>query len=176
MLKTISKPQNSWQLQYNYNLESLNFSSNSFNLVFSLAVSAKIVIMGMTLLFTFHRIYFNSQKSSWYYSWQVFRNSVNWCVFLFFFLFIFFIYFYFFTGGWLTAGLQDSSQYSSRSQQCCSLDGLDSPSNFQFLQSSSPAFSDRSVCTNYNWYHCHFHIPQLLSLSSKFQVLVSVFC
>ena len=30
---------------------------------------------------------------------------------------------------------QDSSQYSGRSQQCCSLDGLHSSSNFQILQS-----------------------------------------
>ena len=33
----------------------------------------------------------------------------------------------------VSSGLQDSSQYSGRSQQCCNLDGLDSSSNFQCL-------------------------------------------
>ena len=33
----------------------------------------------------------------------------------------------------VSSGLQDSSQYSGRSQQCCNLDGLDSSSNFQLL-------------------------------------------
>ena len=35
----------------------------------------------------------------------------------------------------VSSSLQDSSQYSGRSQQCCSLDGLHSSSNFQVLQS-----------------------------------------
>ena len=36
----------------------------------------------------------------------------------------------------ISTALQDSSQYSDRSQQCCSLDGLDSSSDFQLFQSS----------------------------------------
>ena len=35
----------------------------------------------------------------------------------------------------VSSGLQDSSQYSGRSQKCCSLDGLHSSSNFQIHQS-----------------------------------------
>ena len=31
----------------------------------------------------------------------------------------------------VSSSIQDSSQYSDRSQQCCSLDGLHSSSNFQ---------------------------------------------
>ena len=34
----------------------------------------------------------------------------------------------------VSSSLQDSSQYSGRSQQCCSLDGLHSSSNLQVLQ------------------------------------------
>ena len=44
-----------------------------------------------------------------------------------------------------------------RSQQCSSLDGLHSSSNFQALQSLY-----QSECTSYNWYHRHFHIPQFV--------------
>ena len=40
----------------------------------------------------------------------------------------------------VSSGLQDSSQYSGRPQQCCSLDGLDSPSDFQLFQSPFQAF------------------------------------
>ena len=42
---------------------------------------------------------------------RVFLSSIHW---------------WSFTGVWVRVGLQDSSQYSSRSQQYCSLDGLDS--------------------------------------------------
>ena len=34
----------------------------------------------------------------------------------------------------VSSSLQDSSQYSGRSQQCCSLDGLHSSAKFQVLQ------------------------------------------
>ena len=51
---------------------------------------------------------------------------------------------------------QDSSQYSGRSQQYCSLDGLHSSSYFQILISKSLY---RTECANYNWYHRHLHIP-----------------
>ena len=56
--------------------------------------------------------------------------------------------------------LQDSSQYSGRSQQYSSLNGLVSSSDFQRFQYSFKSFGDRSVCTIYNWYHHHPHIPQ----------------
>ena len=36
----------------------------------------------------------------------------------------------------VSSGVQDSSEYSDRSQQCCNLDDLDSSSDFQFYQSS----------------------------------------
>ena len=63
------------------------------------------------------------------------------------------------------SGLLDSSQYSGRSQQCCSLNGLHSSFNVQLLQSPFQTFGDRSKSTNYNRYHRHFHVPQLGSLS-----------
>ena len=34
----------------------------------------------------------------------------------------------------VSSSLQDSSQYSGRSQQCCRLDGLLSSANFEVLQ------------------------------------------
>ena len=46
--------------------------------------------------------------------------------------------------------LQDFSQYSSRSQQCCCLDGLNFSTDFQFLQSLLQAPGDRSEFTKYN--------------------------
>ena len=42
---------------------------------------------------------------------------------------------------------QDSSRYFDRSQQCCSLYGLDSFSDFHFLQSFFQAFKERSKRT-----------------------------
>ena len=72
---------------------------------------------------------------------RVFQTSISWGYFI---------------GVWVTAfspGLQDSSQYSDRSQQYCSLDGLDSSSDFWIPQSFFQVFVNRSKCTNYNWYH-----------------------
>ena len=40
----------------------------------------------------------------------------------------------------------------------------------QFSLSLFQAFTDHFKSTNYNWYHCHFHLPQLFQLSSKIQV------
>ena len=65
------------------------------------------------------------------------------------------------------SGLQDSAQYSGRSQQWYDLDGLESSSDFQFFHSAFPAFGNRSEYTNYNWYHCHFHVQQLFSSQAK---------
>ena len=53
-------------------------------------------------------------------------------------------------GKQVSSGLPDSSDYSSRSHQCCSLDGLDYPSDFQSLQSFFQTFWNRSKNTNYN--------------------------
>ena len=50
---------------------------------------------------------------------RVFHSSISW---------------WFFTGVWVTASLQDSSQYSGQSQQCCSLDGFHSSSYLQVFQ------------------------------------------
>ena len=54
-------------------------------------------------------------------------------------------------------------QYSGWSQQCCSLDSLNSSSDFQILQSFFQACEDRSKCTNYNWYHYHHHVSSFFS-------------
>ena len=57
------------------------------------------------------------------------------------------------------SSLQDSSQYSGQSQQCCNVDSLHSSSCFQVFHSQYQIFDDCTECTNYNCYHCHFHIP-----------------
>ena len=54
---------------------------------------------------------------------------------------------------------QDSTQYSSRLQQSCSLDGLHSSCYFQVFQSLYQSFGDCTVRNSYNWYHCHLHVP-----------------
>ena len=70
----------------------------------------------------------------------------------------------------VSSGLQDSSRYSNWSQQCCSLNGLDS-SDFQFLQSSSQAFGEHSKSTNYY----HLHIPQIFFSSQARSKYLSIF-
>ena len=72
----------------------------------------------------------------------------------------------------VTSCLQESSSYSSRSRYCCSLDGLHSCSYFQFLQSLNQSFCDCTVCTDYNWYYRHFHIPQFFQFPSTVQILI----
>ena len=42
------------------------------------------------------------------------------------------------------------------------------------ISKSSNSFGDCTKSTNYNWYHCHLHVPQFFQ-SSKVQVLISVF-
>ena len=51
----------------------------------------------------------------------------------------------------VSSGLQDSSQYSSRPHQCCSLDGIDSSSDFQLFELPYQALGYRSKCTNNIW-------------------------
>ena len=43
----------------------------------------------------------------------------------------------------ISSDLQDSSQYSDRPQQCCSLDGFASSSNFQLFQFPFYVFRER---------------------------------
>ena len=59
-----------------------------------------------------------------------------------------------------TKSPQDSSQYSCRSQQCCSLDGLHMSSYFRVPQSLYQSFGDCTKSTNNDWYVCPFHVPQ----------------
>ena len=57
----------------------------------------------------------------------------------------------------VSSSLQDSSQYSGRSQQCCCLDSFHSFSYFQVL---STVYNSSGDCTERaNWYHRHFHVP-----------------
>ena len=42
--------------------------------------------------------------------------------------------------------------------------GLTHSFDLKFHQSIFSAFRDCSKCTNYNWYHCHFYVPQLLQI------------
>ena len=75
----------------------------------------------------------------------------------------------------MTASLQDSSQDSGRSQQCCHLDSLYSSADFQVLQALLQSFSYCAKCTNHNWHKRHFHVPQLFQFSSKVEVLIILF-
>ena len=84
----------------------------------------------------------------------------------------------------------DSSKYSSWSQQCCGLYGLDSSSNFQFLQSLSQVYGDQlklvspSCSTNFStlWlyplyvYHFTlFHFHYVVCWDSKIHLVASSF-
>ena len=75
----------------------------------------------------------------------------------------------------VTPSLQNSTQYSGRSQICCSLVGLHSFSYFDVLQSLYQTFVDCTECTNYNWYHCRFHVPLLFQFSFKALVFIPLF-
>ena len=68
----------------------------------------------------------------------------------------------------VSSGLLDTSQYSSWSQQCCSLNDLDWSSDFQLFQSPFRAFGDSSKCANYNWYYRHPNVPYLFKCRSSF--------
>ena len=57
----------------------------------------------------------------------------------------------------VSSRLQDSPEYSSRSYQSSHLYGVD------FFQ----AFGDHSKRTNFNWYHCHPHVPLFCSFCSQ---------
>ena len=68
----------------------------------------------------------------------------------------------FFTSALVSLSLQDSSQYSGRTQQCCSMDSLHPCRYFQVLQSLYQSFGDCTNGTSYNWYNRHFHVPQFV--------------
>ena len=59
----------------------------------------------------------------------------------------------------VSSSLQESSQYSGPSKQCCGLDGLDLSNIFQIFQHSFQVFRERSKLVNFTWYQCH--VPQL---------------
>ena len=75
----------------------------------------------------------------------------------------------------VSSSLQNSSQYPGRFQQCNSLDDLDSPSDFQFLQDSFRAFGDLSKHTKNNLYLCHPNVPQLSFCSLARSKYLSLF-
>ena len=75
----------------------------------------------------------------------------------------------------ISSSFQVSSQYSGRSQRCCSLDGLHASSYFQVLQSMSQSFGDCTKSTNYNWYNRYYHVPRFFQFPSKVQVLILLF-
>ena len=58
----------------------------------------------------------------------------------------------------ISLSFQDSSQYSVWSQQCCSLDGVHSSSNFQVLQPLYQSYGDYTKFTSYNSDHRYFHV------------------
>ena len=64
----------------------------------------------------------------------------------------------------VSSNLQESSQYSSRSQQCCCLDYRCSSSYFQVPQSLCQSFGECPKSTNYNRYNRHFPVPQFISI------------
>ena len=105
---------------------------------------------------------------------------------LLFFNFLFFTYCEFFTstladgfsmefeGQQFSSSLQDSFQYSVRSKQCCSLDSLHPSRYFPVLWSLHQSFGDCTKSTNYNWYNCHFHVPQLFQFPSLVEVITII--
>ena len=70
---------------------------------------------------------------------------------------------------------QDSPQYSSSSQQCWTLDGLNSFSDVQLFHSPFLTQGDHCRRTNYNWYHRPSHVSQLSKFYEKVQVFISHF-
>ena len=66
---------------------------------------------------------------------------------------------------------RDSSQYSGRYQQCCSLDGFHASSYFQVVQFLRPSFGDCTKSTNQNWYHRY--CATVFQFLSKTHVLIS---
>ena len=74
----------------------------------------------------------------------------------------------FFTGVWVTACLRDSSQYAVVWM-------VSMLSYSQVLQSLFQSFGDCTKSSNYNWYHCHFHVLHFFSSICKVQVFIFLF-
>ena len=83
----------------------------------------------------------------------------------------------------ISSGFQDSSQYSSRSQWCYSLDGLNSPSDFQFflvlktiLVSLSPScstffFTSQPGYKHFSNFSFFFYFPSVVHWNGKIHKL-----
>ena len=67
--------------------------------------------------------------------------------------------------------LQDYSLYCSRSQQCCSLDGLQIVLLFP-IHSHNQTFGDFFERPNYNYYLSHLNIRYIFQFSCKVEVLI----
>ena len=80
---------------------------------------------------------------------------------------------WFLTQVWVTASLQDSSEYSGRSEQYFSLVGLYLSCYFQELHHPYQSFGDCTESTSYHRYHPHYHIGQFFfHFPGKVQVLI----
>ena len=96
-----------------------------------------------------------SKRNTYYYftHLRVFPTSVNW----------WFSHFILSAVRWqqVSSSLQNSSQYSGWSQQCCSLDGLNSSSDFQLFQSLYRTLGDRCKRTKKNYYYCYNYLKEI---------------
>ena len=100
----------------------------------------------------YHRHYYYYYYYYYYYSLlRIFYTSISW---------------WFITGVWVTVSFLKSPIFWP-TQSCCSLDSLYSSSYFLILQSLYQSFSDGTNSTNYNWYHCYFHVPHFFQFPSK---------
>ena len=75
----------------------------------------------------------------------------------------------------MTASLLQSLGLFSIFWPICSLDCLRSSSYFQVPQSIYQSFGECTKCTNYNWYHRHFHVPQFFQFVSKVLEFILLF-
>ena len=73
----------------------------------------------------------------------------------------------------VSSGLQDSFGYSGRSQQCCSRNGSNSPTNFQFLLFLLQTLGDHSECTNYSCYYLDSYSTIVLVLWQSLRIYFS---
>ena len=74
----------------------------------------------------------------------------------------------------VTLDFHNFSVYSSWSQQCCSLDGFDSPNDFQFLKSLLGDPGNRPGLIDYNWNYFFLHVPELFEFSCNVQVFLYI--
>ena len=96
----------------------------------------------------------SSISSSSLLIWEFFYISVSW---------------WFSTGVWVTANLLKSPGLFLvfwPISKILQLDSLCSSSYSQVFRFLYQSFCDCTECTNYNWYHCHFHVLLFFCLSS----------